>query len=239
MLFAGPVAEGLSWQWVFALPTVVVIATTLVVGRLMPHDPPVPSDGRRDRLARCRSAERHVAGVHVGLVTAERDCHLLPPLAVGAVVAVVAALATGWGAVERRAASLLIDRSAHAGRARDVAFVCARLRHPSRNCSRYRPTGRASEPAPPTADCSCCPVPASGRMLALRGGDQRLVMHIPADEARRPRSTGSAVRCERLTCGPLGGIRQPVHPLAPAELCIILTVVRNEPYIPPRLRSVH
>ncbi|MFD4946267.1 MFS transporter [Streptomyces sp. NPDC058409] len=44
-LSAGPVAEGLSRHWMFALPTIAVIGATILVNRLMPHDPPSRSDG--------------------------------------------------------------------------------------------------------------------------------------------------------------------------------------------------
>jgi MFS family permease len=39
-LVAGPLAEGLSWHWIFAAPTIVIVAATAVVFRLMPNDPP-------------------------------------------------------------------------------------------------------------------------------------------------------------------------------------------------------
>ncbi|GAB7052288.1 MFS transporter [Catenuloplanes indicus] len=47
---AGPIAEGLSWQWMFALPTLVIMGATLAVLRLMPDDPPVRAErARRSR----------------------------------------------------------------------------------------------------------------------------------------------------------------------------------------------
>ncbi len=106
-LAAGPVAEGLSRHWMFALPTIAVIAAALLVNRLMPHDPPGRSDG---------------AGVDwLGLllfsgtlVTLMLALALAPdigsrPLVLGAVVVVLAAFVIAWVAVERRAASPMVD----------------------------------------------------------------------------------------------------------------------------------
>ncbi|MFD8283029.1 MFS transporter [Streptomyces solisilvae] len=105
-LFAGPIAEGLSWHWMFALPTLAIIAMTLVITRLMPHDPPVQSDNRIDWPGMALLSGTLLAFM-LGLVKVTGDG--LPPLAVGAIAVVVAALATGWVAVERRAASPMVD----------------------------------------------------------------------------------------------------------------------------------
>ncbi|WP_369215630.1 MFS transporter [Streptomyces flavofungini] len=106
-LSAGPVAEGLSRHWMFALPTLAVIGATLLVGRLMPHDPPGGSDG---------------AGIDWPgllllsgtLITLMLVLALAPdigsePLVLGALVAALAAFTTGWITVERRAASPMVD----------------------------------------------------------------------------------------------------------------------------------
>lgn len=108
-LSAGPVAESLSRHWMFALPTIAVIGSTVLVNRLMPHDPPSRSD------------------VDTGvdwpgllllsgtLVTLMLVLALAPdiggsqPLVLGALIVVLAAFATGWTAVERRAASPMVD----------------------------------------------------------------------------------------------------------------------------------
>jgi len=106
-LSAGPVAEGLSRHWMFALPTIAVIGATVLVDRLMPHDPPGRSDG---------------AGVDWPglvllsgtLVTLMLVLALAPdigsqPLVLGALIVVLAAFVTGWTVVERRAASPMVD----------------------------------------------------------------------------------------------------------------------------------
>lgn len=105
-LIAGPTAEVLSWHWMFALPTLVIIATTPAVTRLLPHDPPVESDGAIDWPGVLLLSGTLLAFM-LGLVTATNGT--LSPLAVGAVAVAVAALGTGWVAVERRAVSPMVD----------------------------------------------------------------------------------------------------------------------------------
>ncbi|MGP3966635.1 MFS transporter [Streptomyces sp. 6N223] len=102
----GPISENLSWHWMFGIPTIAIVATTLVVTRLMPHDPPIPSDHRIDWPGVVLLSATLLTFM-LGLVKVTGSG--LPPLAVVAVAVVVAALATGWVAVERRAASPMVD----------------------------------------------------------------------------------------------------------------------------------
>ncbi|WP_331749391.1 MULTISPECIES: MFS transporter [unclassified Streptomyces] len=106
-LSAGPVAEGLSRHWMFALPTIAVIGATVLVNRLMPHDPP----GRSDDAAVDWPGLVLLSGT---LATLMIVLALAPdigsqPLVLGALIVVLAAFATGWTAVERRAASPMVD----------------------------------------------------------------------------------------------------------------------------------
>ncbi|MER6621532.1 MULTISPECIES: MFS transporter [unclassified Streptomyces] len=117
---AGPIAEGLSWHWMFALPTIAVVAATLAVTRLMPHDPPIRPDDRIDWPGVVLLSGTLLAFM-VGLVTVTGSG--LPPLAAGALVVVVAALATGWVVVERRSAAPMVDLRMLAKPAMRDAFV--------------------------------------------------------------------------------------------------------------------
>lgn len=105
-MLAGPVADALSWRWIFALPTIVIVATTPAVIRLMPHDPPVSSEERIDWPGAVLLSGTLLAFM-VGLVTMTR--HSLPPYAIGVLALLVTALATGWVAVERRAKAPMVD----------------------------------------------------------------------------------------------------------------------------------
>ncbi|MEU9052613.1 MFS transporter [Streptomyces sp. NPDC048384] len=109
-LSAGPVAEGLSRHWMFALPTIAVIGATALVNRLMPHDLPARSD-RSDDTGIDWPGLLLLSGT---LVTLMLVLALAPeigarPLVLGALIVVLAAFATGWIAVERRAASPMVD----------------------------------------------------------------------------------------------------------------------------------
>ncbi|MGW8975164.1 MFS transporter [Streptomyces platensis] len=108
-LSAGPVAEGLSRHWMFALPTIAVIGATMLVNRLMPHDPP----GRSDDAGVDWPGLVLLSGT---LVTLMLVLTMVPdlgsqPLVLGALIVVLAAFVTGWIAVERRAASPMVDLS--------------------------------------------------------------------------------------------------------------------------------
>ncbi|MEV0254093.1 MFS transporter [Streptomyces sp. NPDC050732] len=106
-LSAGPVAEGLSRHWMFALPTLAVIAATLLVNRLMPHDPP----GRSDDAGVDWPGLLLLSGA---LSTLMLVLALAPdlgsrPVVLGALIVVLAGFVTGWTAVERRAVSPMVD----------------------------------------------------------------------------------------------------------------------------------
>ncbi|WP_381561537.1 MFS transporter [Streptomyces eurythermus] len=106
-LSAGPVAEGLSRHWMFALPTIAVIGATALVNGLMPHDPP----GRPDATGVDWPGLVLLSGT---LVTLMLVLALAPdigsrPLVLGALIVVLAAFVTGWIAVERRAAAPMVD----------------------------------------------------------------------------------------------------------------------------------
>ncbi|MFT2016766.1 MFS transporter [Streptomyces sp. 796.1] len=106
-LAAGPVAEGLSRHWMFALPTGAVIVATAWVHRLLPPDPP------RD------TADTGIdwAGLLLlsgALGTLMAVLARLPqlrsqPLLLGLLIAATVGCAIGWVAVERRAVAPLVD----------------------------------------------------------------------------------------------------------------------------------
>lgn len=106
-LSAGPVAEGLSRHWMFALPTIAVIGSTALVNRLMPHDPPSRSDdGGIDWPGLLLLSGTLVT---LMLVLALAPDVASQPLVLGALILLLAAFAGGWIAVERRAASPMVD----------------------------------------------------------------------------------------------------------------------------------
>ncbi|MEV8314005.1 MFS transporter [Streptomyces sp. NPDC059900] len=106
-LSAGPVAEGLSRHWMFALPTIAVIGATILVNRLMPHDAPDRSDDAGIDWAGLVLLSGTL--VTLMLVLALAPELAAQPLVLGALVVVLAAFVTGWTAVERRAASPMVD----------------------------------------------------------------------------------------------------------------------------------
>lgn len=106
-LAAGPVAEGLSRHWMFALPTLAVIASTVVVDRLLPHDPP----GRSQSAGVDWPGLALLSGtlVTLMLVLAAAPELSTAPLVLGGLLVLLAAFVAGWVAVERRAAAPMID----------------------------------------------------------------------------------------------------------------------------------
>ncbi|WP_434446693.1 MFS transporter [Lentzea sp. E54] len=106
-LAAGPVAEQLSRHWMFALPTIVVIAATMLTNRLMPQDSPGRSDDAG--IDWPGLALLSATLVTLMLVLALAADFASQPLVLVALVALLIAFATGWTAVERRAASPMVD----------------------------------------------------------------------------------------------------------------------------------
>ncbi|WP_306336726.1 MFS transporter [Streptomyces sp. KL118A] len=106
-LSAGPVAEGLSRHWMFALPTIAAICATVLVNRLMPRDQPRRSDDTGVDWPGLLLLSGTL--VTLMLVLALAPDIASQPFALGALVVVLAAFATGWTAVERRAASPMVD----------------------------------------------------------------------------------------------------------------------------------
>lgn len=106
-LSAGPVAEQLSRHWMFLLPTIAVIGSTLLVNRLMPHDSPGRSDGAGIDWPGLALLSGML--VTLMLVLALAPDIAAQPLVLGALLVLLAAFVIGWTAVERRAASPMID----------------------------------------------------------------------------------------------------------------------------------
>lgn len=105
-LMAGPVAEGLSRHWMFAIPTMAIVVATLFVHRLMPDDPPTRSDAGIDWPGLVL-----LSGI---LLTLMLGLSVAPelggrPLVLGALLALLALLVTGWISVERRSPSPMVD----------------------------------------------------------------------------------------------------------------------------------
>ncbi|MGI5193168.1 MFS transporter [Streptomyces sp. CA-288835] len=107
LLAAGPVAEALSRHWMFALPTFAVIGFTLLVNRLMPSDPPGRSDGAGIDWPGMLLLSGILLTLMLALAVAPDAGS--QPLVLGALIVLLAALVTGWVAVERRAAAPMID----------------------------------------------------------------------------------------------------------------------------------
>ncbi|MFC9653024.1 MFS transporter [Streptomyces sp. NPDC056937] len=106
-LAAGPVAEGLSRHWMFALPTCAVIGSMLLVNRLMPDDPPGGSDDAGIDWAGLLLLSGTL--VTLMLVLALAADIASQPLVLVALVLLLAAFVSGWVAVERRAAAPMVD----------------------------------------------------------------------------------------------------------------------------------
>ncbi|WP_283135859.1 MFS transporter [Rhizohabitans arisaemae] len=107
-LLAGPIAEGLSWQWMFGLPTILMAAAGLVFMLVTPRAPLAspPVRGPFDWVGTVLfSAAMIVLLLFVSSVS-EAGLLSVPSLAVLAVLAGIVAL---WIRAERRAAEPLVD----------------------------------------------------------------------------------------------------------------------------------
>jgi MFS family permease len=106
-LAAGPVAEQLSRHWMFALPTIAVIGSTLLVNKLMPRDTP----GREDGAGIDWRGLSLLSGalVTLMLVLALAPDFATQPLVLGGLILLLAAFVTGWVAVERRVVAPMVD----------------------------------------------------------------------------------------------------------------------------------
>lgn len=105
-LIAGPIAEGWSRHWMFAIPTFAIALATVLVHRVVPDDRPSRSVARVDWPGMVLLSGI-VLTFMAGVATAP-DMGSQPLLVVGVVV-LLAAFVTGWIAVERRAASPMFD----------------------------------------------------------------------------------------------------------------------------------
>lgn len=105
-LIAGPIAEGLSRHWMFAIPTFAIVAATVSIHRLMPDDPPGRSAAGIDWPGLALLSGVLLTLMVVLSMAADIGSQ---PLVFGGLVVVLAALVTGWIAVERRAASPMVD----------------------------------------------------------------------------------------------------------------------------------
>ncbi|MEV3965777.1 MFS transporter [Nocardia sp. NPDC050193] len=106
-LAAGPVAEGLSRHWMFALPTIVVIAATALVNRLMPHDAPGRKGAAGIDAPGLGLLSAILATLMLGLALAPDLASR--PLILGVFLVVLGSFVIGWIAVERRATAPMID----------------------------------------------------------------------------------------------------------------------------------
>ncbi len=93
----------------FALPTIAVIEATLLVNRLMPPDAPGRSDGAGVDWPGLVLLSGTLVTPMLVLALALAPDIGSQPLVLGALIVVLAAFVTGWTAVERRAASPMVD----------------------------------------------------------------------------------------------------------------------------------
>ena len=105
-LIAGPIAEGLSRHWMFAIPTFAIIVATFFVHKLAPDDQPSRTDAKIDWPGLVLLGGI-VLTFMAGLATAPSMGS--QPLLLAGVVVLLAVFVTGWTIVERRAAAPMFD----------------------------------------------------------------------------------------------------------------------------------
>lgn len=106
-LAAGPVAEGLSRHWMFAIPTIAVIGACVLVHWLLPQDAPGRSDEAGMDWPGLGLLSATLATLMITLALAPDMWS--QPIVLGALLLVPAAFGAAWVAVERRAAAPMID----------------------------------------------------------------------------------------------------------------------------------
>ncbi|GAA5075352.1 MFS transporter [Thermocatellispora tengchongensis] len=105
-LISGPIAEGLSRHWMFAIPTIGIVVATLLVHRLMPDDPPARSDSRIDWPGLLLMSGILLTLMLVLAIVPEAGSQ---PIELGALVVLLGVLVTGWIVVERRSRAPMFD----------------------------------------------------------------------------------------------------------------------------------
>ncbi|MFI9848558.1 MFS transporter [Nonomuraea sp. NPDC051941] len=105
-LIAGPIAEGLSRHWMFAIPTIGVALATLLVRRLMPDDPPGRSDSRIDWPGLLLMSGILLTLMLVLAIVPEAGSQ---PIELGALVLLLGVLVAGWIVVERRSGAPMVN----------------------------------------------------------------------------------------------------------------------------------
>src|SRR5690606_32330722 len=105
-LIAGPIAEGLSWHWMFAIPTFAIIGATVLTYVLMPDDPPVTSEAKVDVPGLVLMSGVLLTLILVLAMAADIGSQ---PLVLVGLLLLLAVLVTAFVAVERRAATPIID----------------------------------------------------------------------------------------------------------------------------------
>lgn len=105
-LVSGPIAEGLSRHWMFAVPTIGIAVSTLFVRWLMPNDPPGRAGSGIDWPGLLLMSGILVTLMLVLAIVPEAGGQ---PIAFGALLVLLGGLVAGWVAVERRSRAPMVD----------------------------------------------------------------------------------------------------------------------------------